>query len=160
MDDLFDLSKALITVCIACSLLTMLFYKTNLYQSVRFICSIIVIAYMIRAFMPLYCAVAELINTEQPNAPEISDESNDPSDEYVNHVSVGICKSVKSVICSRYCIPEDDLKVSVTVNNDEPQNIVIKSVTVTLEKAHSDISADISRYVADMLGCGCTVIIK
>ena len=160
MESLFDISKELILISVVCSLLTMLFYRTALYQSIRFICALIIIAYMAQAFLPLYTAVGRLINAEYSyNAEEITDDKK-TEDEYIERVSVGICKSVKSVICSRYEISEDDIKVSVTINNDDLQNIIIKNVTVTLEKTYSAISGEISKYVADMLGCGCTVIIK
>ena len=125
MKYVFELSETLITISIGCSLLTMLFYKTKLYQAIRFICSIIILAYLIQAFLPLYSAIGELINTENNDGSDIIDFEDTSDSDYINHVSVGILSSVKSIIKNRYGINEEDMSVSVTLNNDDPQNIII-----------------------------------
>ena len=160
MDYIFDVSKTLIIVSIACALLTMLFYKTNLYQSVRFICSVVILAYMVQAFLPFYSAIGDLIVIDEHEESEASDGAEKNENHYVNYVTVGICQKIKSIICNRYNVNDEDVKVSLTINNDDPENIIIKNVTVTLTDDSAEVSADISRYIGDMLGCGCTVLIK
>lgn len=160
MTYIFDISKDLITVSIVCALLTMLFYKTNLYQAIRFICSVVVIAYMVQAFLPLYSAIGELITIDENVESDVSDGIEKSENDYVDYVTVGICKKIKDIISNRYNINEDDIKISVTINNDDPQNIIIKSVTVTLIDDGKNVSEEISRYIGDLLGCGCTVLIK
>ena len=160
MTYIFDVSKTLITVSIACAVLTMLFYKTNLYQSVRYICSIAVIFYMVQAFLPLYSAIGELITIDNTYENNTQQEENTAENDFINNVSVGICKQIKDVLCNRYALNRDDVTISVTVNNDDPENIIIKSVTVALIEDKNNISAELSRYIGDLLGCGCTVLVN
>lgn len=160
MENIFELCKTMIGTCIACSLITILFHKTTIFRAVRFVCSVIILAYMLHAFLPLYSVVGDLINVNISD--EITSENGEPKTEnnYISSASVGICQSVKYIICGRYEIPENDLSVSITINTDNPENIIIKSVTVSLNSKHKNLADNVSEYIGDLLGCGCIVLLK
>ena len=138
MDYIFDVSKTLIIVSIACALLTMLFYKTNLYQSVRFICSVVILAYMVQAFLPFYSAIGDLIVIDEHEESEASDGTEKNENHYVNYVTVGICQKIKSIICNRYNVNDEDVKVSLTINNDDPENIMYGFDNINIEGGYDE----------------------
>ncbi len=159
MEKIFDLSETLITVCIVCSVFTMLFVKTKFHGSVNFICSVIILLYLANSFMPFYTAIGELI-TFSPDNEQTESEPDITFEEYIKTTSRGICEYVKKLTATRFELNEEDITVSVTVNTDDPQNIVLKNITVALPKSAESFSAEISAYIGYTAGCPCIVIFK
>jgi len=159
MEKIFSISETLIGVCIVCSVFSMLFAKTKFHGSLNFVCSVIVLLYLTNAFMPFYTAIGELISVA-PDNEQTGTEPNITFEEHIKTTSRGICEYVKKLTANRFELNEDNVTVSVTVNTDNPENIVLKNITVALPKSAEDIASEISAYIGDAVGCPCTVILK
>ncbi len=156
--DITELLKYIISVCLACSLVTLLLSKTRFNSAVRYVAGIIVLLSVVSALSPLISAVGELVTIDFDTPGGDTDIPGDGTGDIIDNSAVYICRYTKTLISQRFGIPEEDISVSVSLDSTDKDNIQLRNVTVSLPKDKAELFTSVADYVSLTLGCGCTVI--
>lgn len=157
-NEITELLKYVITVCLACSLITLLVSKTRFHSTVRYVAGIIVLFSVVSALSPLISAVGKLITIDFDSPGNNTEIPDDGSGDIIDNSAVYICRYTKTLISQRFGISEENITVSVSLDAADKNSIQLKNITVALPGNISEIYKSVADYVSVTLGCDCTVI--
>lgn len=158
--DILNSIKLLVYISLASTLISVFTAKTRFCGSVRYICGICVLSALITVLNPLLRSVGGLVDIDLSYTEDIGD-GNAASDKLVTEQSaVYICEYVKTLIAQKYSLSSEDISVSVTLDAENRENIIIKSITLSFKNTDETLYPEIARYISDTVGCECTVISK
>lgn len=130
----------------------------------RYVSGVILAAYLVYLTVP----IIKIVANSDFLPPEISDTPQAPTEDgeeaLIRATSVQICKEIKKLIVNRFGVPESVFTVSVTLERNVEEEIMIKAVTVQCTSAENSISESeaemIAKYISDTLATECVFIIK
>ncbi len=158
INNITDLLKYIISVCLACSFVTLLVSKTRFNSAVRYVAGIVVLLSVVTILSPLISALGSLITIDFEIPDHVIEEPDGGSEDIIDNSAVYICRYTKTLISQRFGIPEDKITVSVSLDSTDINSIQLKNITVSLPGENSELFASVADYVSGTLGCGCTVI--
>lgn len=152
--------KTLVYISLACTLISAFVCKTRFGGSVRYLCGISVLVALTTVLSPFLKSLGQLLETDFSYADDDGD-GNAASDELIiNQSAAYICEYIKSLISQRFSLSRENISVSVTVDTEDRESIIIKNVTASFINTDESLYPEIARYISDTVGCECIVISK
>ena len=151
-------TKSLIYVTLICSLITLLFSSNRLIKSIKYICGLITLIALLGVLSPVIRSLGALADADLTFDPE---EGESGLNGMITEQSASyICEYVKTLIEQKFSVSKDNVSVSVTLDTEDMQNVVIKNVTLSFINTEKELYIKIAEYISDAIGCECTVISK
>lgn len=158
--NIISAASSAIYVSVACTLVSLLMQGSVFKSVMKYVCGLCVLMSVLAILSPVLESLMELTAP----FPDNSTENENTDTEYNDRVTVQsaryICKYVKTAVSQRFDIESELIAVSVTVETENEDGVMIKSVTVTLPSERADIFSAVAEYVSSLVGSGCMVVPK
>lgn len=149
---------SLVYVSIACTLVSLLLRNGAFGRAMRYVCGLCVLITVIGVFSPLLKSISDITIT-LPKGDDVDTDTESPIDGVMTAESARyVCGYVKTAISQRFGIEGEAISVSVTLDTEGDEGVMIKSVTVTLPKENEAVFSSVAEYVSGLVGSGCIVI--
>ncbi len=152
--------KALISLGIASAVVLMLFDSSRFRDRIKLLCGIMMLALIIQLLSPLTEEINKLVNifpSEDKEDATPSDDMYESEENVIKESARQMASYIKMLLCGRYEISEDEINVSVLLEENDG-SIDVKSITVSITENHMQKATSVSEYVSSLMGCKCTVI--
>ncbi len=151
---------ALIYISIACTLVMLLLRKSVFASAIKYVCGLCMLITVMGILSPLMKSISDITLTIPDSNEEDIDSEFQIDGTITSESARYICGYIKTAISQRFGIDKESISVSVTLDTDGKDGVMIKSVTVCLPKTESDIYSSVAEYISDLVGSGCIVIPK
>ena len=162
MEAIINSAIGLLSVSFLLSVFHFLFNEKYKYR-VQYVSGLILTVYILQFVSPIISLVmrAELLIPESITQPETDDDA--AREAIIRAASVQICNDIKKLIVSRYELNETDFIVSVTVECETDDQVMLKAITVRYHGETDELKSApelIAKYIADTVGAPCTFIME
>lgn len=158
--NIISAASSAIYVSVACTLVSLLMQGSVFKTVMKYVCGLCVLMSVLAILSPVLKSLTGLASP----FPDNSTENENTDTEYNDRVTVQsaryICKYVKTAVSQRFDIESELIAVSVTVDTENKDGVMMKSVTVTLPSERADIFSAVAEYVSSLVGSGCMVVPK
>lgn len=150
-------ASSVVYVSIACTLLFLLLQKSAFGTALKYVCGLCVLMTVMTVFSPLIKSISD-ITVLPPDSENSASDSESPDAAITAESAKYICRYVKTAISQRFEIEHELISVSVTLDTEGDDGIMIKSMTVTLPSSEAEIFSSVAEYVSNLVGSGCIVV--
>ncbi len=157
MKNIEEIFKLIILVSVISSILLILIDGTKLKDKVKFLSGVIILSLIIQILSPLMTELEKLINIFPSDGDVFIPTESESEENILKESARQMAVYIKDLICGKFELPDNDINVSVSLENENGA-VNIKGITVSITETHLSLSYEISNYVSSLMGTVCTVI--
>lgn len=131
---------------------------TSIEKSIKVLFSVAALSIVVSLFSPI---ISFVLNFQEISVDSIESDQTEQNEMITaKETARQISLNTRKMLSLRLSIPEEELTVSVTVDKNDKNEYILKSITVTLDNEYEDLFGTVIDLVKSELYCECIVISK